>query len=243
MKKITSINNPYIKEVLKLNQKKYRDKAKAYLIEGYHLVFEALKEGVLKEVFITNEKDKIYGVINTLCNEEVISKLSQTSSPQNIVGIVNYFENKDYPINRCLLLDDINDPGNLGTLIRSALGFNIDTIVMSPNCVDLYNDKVVRASQGAIFRLNFITKDLNEAIEQLKAEKIKVIGTSLNKAIPLKELKIVDKYAILLGNEAHGVNEKLLELCDQNVKIEIDERLESLNVAIAGAIIMYYLNN
>ena len=141
------------------------------------------------------------------------------------------------------MLDNINDPGNLGTLIRSSLGFEIDTIVMSHDCVDLYNEKVIRATQGAIFKINIVIEDLNESIKFLKTRDVKIIGTALDSAKYLQEIKGINKYAILLGNEARGVKRELLDQTDINVKIEMNNQLESLNVAVAGSILMYYLNN
>ena len=134
-------------------------------------------------------------------------------------------------------------PGNLGTLIRSSLGFGIDTIVLSEDCVDLYNEKVIRATQGAIFKINIIINDLKETITYLQKHDIKVFGTSLESSKFLQEYKVNNNYAILLGNEANGVKKELLQLTNDNIKIEIDNKLESLNVAVAGSIIMYYFNN
>ena len=141
------------------------------------------------------------------------------------------------------MLDDLQDPGNLGTLIRTALGFNIDLIVASFDTVDLYNSKSIRATQGAMFALPIIYKDLNLEIEKIRESGIKIIGTSLNASTTLKELDKLERYAIILGNEARGVKENLLENTDVNVIIETNKLLESLNVSIAGAIMMYELNN
>ena len=238
MKKIDSINNDYIKKLSKLKNKKYRDELGLFIVEGYHLVKEA--KDYLIDVLITNEDDEVEGVNNILVTEDIIKKLSFSQTPQNIIGVCKVKNNKLLG-SRYLLLDNIQDPGNLGTLIRTALGFGIDTIVASLDTVDIYNDKVIRASQGALFHINYIRADLLEIIPMLKLSGIKVIGTSLMSSIDLKEIDCSDNFAIILGNEGSGVHENVLNLTDVNVRIEMSEKLESLNVAIAGSIIMYYL--
>ena len=243
MKEITSINNDYIKYLLKLKEKKYRHLEKKFIIEGYHLVNEAYQAKMLKEVLVIDDDEKFEGVSVIKVTDQIIKKLSSTITPQNIIGISDISNEKDIKGKKILLLDNINDPGNLGTLIRSSLGFGIDTIVLSEDCVDLYNEKVIRATQGAIFKINIIINDLKETIEYLQKHDIKVFGTSLESSKFLQEYKINNNYAILLGNEANGVKKELLQLTNDNIKIEIDNKLESLNVAVAGSIIMYYFNN
>lgn len=243
MKEITSINNDYIKYLLKLKEKKYRHLEKKFIIEGYHLVNEAYQAKMLKEVLVIDDDEKFEGVSVIKVTDQIIKKLSSTITPQNIIGICDISNEKEIKGKKILLLDNINDPGNLGTLIRSSLGFGIDTIVLSEDCVDLYNEKVIRATQGAIFKINIIINDLKETIAYLQKHDIKVFGTSLESSKFLQEYKINNNYAILLGNEANGVKKELLQLTNDNIKIEIDNKLESLNVAVAGSIIMYYFNN
>ncbi len=243
MKEIQSLNNLYIKELVKLKEKKHREEQSKYLIEGFHLVEEAKKAGCLETVLICNQCDYIEDIENILVTPLIIEKISQTISPQHIIGICKIKNNLEIEGKKFLLLDNINDPGNLGTLIRSALGFNIDCVIVSNDTVDIYNDKVIRASQGALFHLPIIKKDLLETIEYLQKQNVEIIGTSLKNSKKLQSLFSIEKYAILLGNEASGVRLELLEKTNTNVQIEMNSRLESLNVAIAGAIIMYYLNN
>lgn len=241
MKKIESVNNEYIKKLAKLKEKKYRDLEGKFLVEGYHLVNEA--KDYLQEVLIIKEEDKIEGINNILVTENIIEKLSSVKTPQKIIGVCKCIENNVLKGDRYLILDNIQDPGNLGTLIRSALGFNIDTIVASRDTVSIYNDKVIRSTQGAIFHINYVLGDLEEIIKKLKEKHITVISTSLKSSVPLKEIKEknIEKYAIILGNEGNGVQEEIQKLADINVKIEMNEKLESLNVSSAGAIIMYSL--
>lgn len=242
MKEITSINNEYIKYLFSLKDKKNRNKEEKYLIEGFHLVEEAYKAGVLVQIILTKEIENYQEIDKILVNDKIIEKLASTKNPQKIIGICSFKKN-DYQLGKkILLLDNINDPGNMGTLIRTSLGFDIDTIIISEDCVDIYNEKTIRSSQGSIFHVNIFKANLAEEIDKIKEKGIKVIGTSLQSSIPLKTVSKIDKYAIILGNEANGVKKELQELTDLNIKIEINERLESLNVAIAGAIVMYYLN-
>lgn len=245
MKEITSINNEYIKSLMKLKEKKYRAEQKKFLIEGYHLVNEAYNSHCLEAILVTDEKiHNQYKDIDAIkVNSNILKKLSFTTSPQEIVGICSCKSDNGIRGSKILLLDNVNDPGNLGTLIRTGLGFNIDTIILGLDCVDLYNDKVIRATQGAIFKINIITQDLNESIQYLKSNNIPVIGTSLQSSIDLKNSNITNKYGLLLGNEAQGVKKELLKQTDMNVKIITNPALESLNVAVAGSIIMYYFNN
>lgn len=244
---ISSINNQLVKDCAKLKDKKYRAKEKKFLVEGYHLIEEALNSNSLVSVFITKAEDKrkfkdtnIKVYKTTL---DVITKLSDTTTPQGIVAVCEIKEKEvDYKnISRILVLDDVSDPGNVGTLIRTSLGFNIDLILMSQNCADIYNSKVVRASQGAIFSQNIKYCDLLEEFKLLKDNGIKIISTSLQSETYLSALSNIEKYAIVLGNEANGVRKEVQDAADINVKIEISPALESLNVSIAGSIMMYEL--
>ena len=241
MKEIKSINNELIKSLNKLKDKKERLKQKKFIVEGYHLVNEAYKTGALLQVFTINSNDN-YNVESYLVNEDIIKKLSLTMNPQGIIGICEIENSNEMIGNRYLILDNVNDPGNMGTLIRSSLGFNIDTIILSTDCVDIYNDKVIRASQGAIFYQNIVICNLEHAIKKLKDNDVQIIGTSLKSSVNLRSIKNKSKYAIILGNEANGIRQNILDMTDVNVKIEISEKLESLNVAVAGSVIMYYLN-
>jgi TrmH family RNA methyltransferase len=241
MKKITSVNNEYIKFLSKLKDKKTRNQEQKFIVEGFHLVEEAYKANILLEVLTLDENINYKNIETTLVNKSIIEKLSTTKNPQEIIGICKINPIKEIEGNKFLLLDNINDPGNMGTLIRSSLGFGIDTIVISNDSVDVFNEKVIRASQGAIFNVNIVYADLLTVIEKLKAQSVKVIGTSLESSVDLKEVGKLEKYAIILGNEANGVKKEILNETDTNVRIKMDSKLESLNVAVAGSIIMYYL--
>ncbi len=249
--RLTSVNNDKVKYFLSLLDKKVRNKEKKYLIEGYHLVEEASKTPFLEAIITTDEENftKFSKVNKYLVTMPIIEKISGTKNPQNILGLVRMQENDISNIHKLikqqnvklLLLDEINDPGNLGTIIRTTAALDYDGIIMSNNTVDMYNDKVLRSTQGVIFKIPIIKCDLLEAIKILKKENIKCFGTSLEKAIFLDEVKKVNRFAICMGNEARGVSKEILKLMDQNIKIPMHKDVESLNVSIASAIIMYSL--
>ena len=236
---ITSTSNPKIKELCKLKQKKYRDLKRCYLVEGAHLVEESHRAGVLVEV--VTSQPQLYQYENMIeVSDEVIAKLAFTNSPQPIIGICQMkIQAFDLKKSRYVLLDDLQDPGNIGTIVRTALAFNYDGVILSENSVDLYNDKFIRSTQGACFHIPCIKANLVEVIKQLHDEGVRVVGKSLHDAKEINTIQGLKKVAIVLGNEGNGVSEKVLECCDQNVYIPI-QKAESLNVAIAGGICMFH---
>ncbi len=238
--KITSTNNTRIKEIMKLKKKKYRDQQKRYLVEGEHLVEEALKAGVVETILgldVSNYKE----VESIEVTMEIIERLSSVETPQPIVAICKMNENNtlNKEGKRYLILDDLQDPGNIGTLVRTAVAFGYDQVILSQNSVDLYNDKFIRSSQGAIFYIHCIKQDLKEAICTLRENNVKVYGTSLLNGKEVNQVPTSERIAIILGNEGNGVSKEVLSLTDQNIYIPI-QNAESLNVAIAGGILMYH---
>lgn len=243
MKEITSVNNPLIKQLALLKNKKERLSEQKFIVEGYHLVEEAYNNENLLQVLTTNE-DINYSDIDIIkTTDVVIKKLSSTKEPQGIIGIVKMptFEKVNY--NKYLVLDDISDPGNLGTIIRSSLALGIDALIVSPDTVDEYNDKVLRATQGAIFKLPIIREDLTKVLMELKDRKVPVLVTSLRNAVDVTTLDKMNAFAIVLGNEARGVKDEYINLADQVIKITMHNNVESLNVAMSAGMIAYYLMN
>ncbi len=246
---ITSTSNETIKYFISLNDKKTRMNAKRFIVEGYHLVNEASKTNLLEAIISTDEKElkKINNVKRYLVNDAIINKIATTKNPQNILGIVKMLDHNItnlLPIikgnkTKLVMLDDVNDPGNLGTIIRTAAGLGYDGIIMSPNTVDLYNEKVIRSTQGVMFKIPIIKENLQEVIKLLKKEKVFCIGTALTNAKDVKHITKKDKFAICLGNEAKGISKEVLDNMDENVKIAMKNDVESLNVSIAAGIIMY----
>ncbi len=242
MKNITSVNNQYIKDLSLLKNKKNRILENKYIVEGYHLVEEAYKAGVLKEVLTTDE-NITFDVPTILVTDAIISKLSSTKEPQGIIGIVEMKKPLWQSYSKYLILDDVSDPGNLGTIIRSSAALGIEAIIVSLDTVDEYNDKVLRATQGAIFKIPIFRMNLSDAISKLKDDDIKIIVTSLQNSSDLKTIKKPNKFGIILGNEAKGVHPEYLDLADEIVRIEMQNDVESLNVAMSAGIIIYYLMN
>ena len=243
MKEITSVNNPLIKELVLLKHKKNRLITKKFIVEGHHLVEEAYNNGLLRQVLTTVEKINYSDVDIIKTTDIVIKKLSSTIEPQGIIGIVEMptFVEKEYK--KYLVLDDVADPGNLGTIIRSSLALGIDALIVSPDTVDEYNDKVLRATQGAIFKLPIFRENLNESLKSLKEKNIPLLVTSLKNATDVSRLERMDQFALVLGNEARGVSEEYLKFADKVIKIKMNNNVESLNVAMSAGMIAYYLMN
>ncbi|MGL6124940.1 MAG: TrmH family RNA methyltransferase [Metamycoplasmataceae bacterium] len=224
-----------IAEFKKLLQKKYRLEQGIYIIEGKHLVKEALQANIVQTIIST---EKFFDFDETLfCRESEIKKLSTTTTPQNIIAICKMTKPKNLG-NNILFLNKINDPGNLGTLIRTAKAFGYNDIVVEG--VDIYNPKVLRSAQGATFSTNCI--NITDSINWLKEHKQKgywIYGTLLSKSS--QEFDKVEKHEkniIILGNEATGIEFPIEKLVDDKIYIPIN--YESLNVAVAGGIILNY---
>lgn len=241
---ITSLDNDKIKKCIKLKEKKYRDLYNEFLVEGEHLVIEAYRSGLLEEVLIKEDEVTVLDVDYTYITDDIVKALSTLDTPSYIFGIC---KKKDENIEfgkRILLLDRIQDPGNLGTIIRSSRAFNIDTIVLGNGCCDLYNEKVIRSTQGNGFSMNIINGDLIDIISKLKANEIPILGTRVEYGEDIRNLTSKDKecFALVMGNEGNGVSSEILDLCDKYIYIEMANQVESLNVSIATSILLYELN-
>lgn len=239
---ITSLNNPTIKEISKLKNKKYRDLTNTYLAEGEHLVEEAYKNNILTKIILLEDTICNYDIEKIYVTKEVMKKLTELDTPNKIIGIVK--KNTPLPIgNKILILDNIQDPGNLGTIIRSSVAFDIDTIVLSPNTVDIYNPKVIRSTQGMIFYTNIITLELKEFINEIKTKNYTIFGTNVRNGKNIKEITLPEKFALVLGNEGQGVSKEIESLCDDNIYIKMSSKCESLNVSVATSILLYEVYN
>jgi TrmH family RNA methyltransferase len=240
---ITSSSNEKIKELKKLQDKKFRDQYNMFLIEGEHLVQEAYKSGNLIEVLLTEDMNIDIDVKKTYITEKIIKELSNLTSIPKIIGVCKKFDLKKELGNKIIMLDNIQDPGNLGAIIRSAVAFDVDTIILGNGSVDLYNQKVLRATQGLIFHLNIMESDLSTTINNLKKSNYPILGTKVDSGTELKSFYNLDKYAIIMGNEGKGMSEYLESLCDDFIYIKMNELCESLNVSVACSIILYEFNN
>lgn len=236
IKEIKSRQNEQIKRIVKLNDSKYRNEVKEFKVDGFHMFEMAMQAGLVKEIYVL-KPIKDVDIPQFVVSKEVMEKISLTKSPQGIVSVCKMSEKKEVKNDKVLYLDDVSDPGNLGTILRTALAFNFLDVVLSENCCSIFNDKVLQASQGAIFKLNIVS---GKKLKDLKAKSYQVLATEIKGSISLEDVKVRDKFVLVLGNEAHGVSQEVLTLADQRVRIDI-ENIESLNVAIAGAIAMYSL--
>ncbi len=233
---IESVNNKKVKEYAKLQLKKERDKQGLFIVEGEHMVIEAIKANVLEELFLLNEIENPFDFPCTYANQAVLNKLSSQTSNAKMIGICRKIQNKPSKEERIIMLDTVQDPGNVGTIIRSAFSFGYDCIYLSKGCADIYNPKTIQASQGALFHIPCIQVDLLEKMNQLNIE---TYATALTENhINLQDIQPKNKYAIILGNEGEGIHQNIIDASDYTVKIEMDA-FESLNVAIAASICMY----
>ena len=237
---ITSKDNNRIKEIRKLLTKKYSLEKGLFVIEGENLIEEAIKNHMLKELYVLEGTTCNYDFNYNYVTNDVMKSISNLKSTPRLLGI-SKINNNNFIGNKIVILDNIQDPGNAGTIIRSSVAFNADTVVFSKDSVSPYNEKVLRSTGGMIFNTNILIGNIEELIKEIKDKNIKVIGTSLKSSISLEKLEKIDEFAIIFGNEGNGVKEDILNLCDKIVRIDMNPKCESLNVGVSSAIILYYL--
>lgn len=237
---ITSKDNNRIKQIRKLLNKKYSLEKGLFVVEGENLVEEAIKNNLLTDLFVLVGNECKYNFKYDEVTYDVMKSISDLKSTPRILGIAKIKESKEIG-NRIILLDDIQDPGNAGTIIRNAVAFGVDTVIFSKTSVSPFNEKTLRSTGGMIFNINIIIDDLSNIISNIKDKNIKVIGTSLNTSKSLETLEKIDNFAIIFGNEGNGVSEDILSLCDEVIKINMSNKCESLNVSVSSGIILYNL--
>ena len=205
MEQITSVTNIKIKNLLSLRKKSERYNERKFLVEGLHLTVEAYKNNLLETVLSTDESllKQFDDAKQILVSDAVINKLSTTTTPQNIIGVVKMKESLFRKSNQYVVLDDVNDPGNFGTIIRTSLALGVKDIIVSPNTVDEYNEKTLRATQGAIFKANIIRMNLEDAYKKfndyLKARqlaKAKNNETNVDEIVNVEESENIDEHPI-----------------------------------------------
>ena len=254
MKIISSKDNEIIKNIRKLKEKKYRDIEGNYLIEGIKLVKEAITENAdIKQIVICEEclnsgeldKDTLYEIAKfniIYVTKKVFDILTDVKTPQGIIAVIgkkNISELVDYTQDIIIALDDIQDPGNLGTILRTVDSANLNQIILSKGSADPYNPKVVRSTMGAIFRVNIIEADnLKEKLLEAQENNFKIMVTSLNTKNSIYDVDF-NKKVIVIGNEANGVSEQIQEIADEKVKIPMLGKTESLNASVATGIMIY----
>ena len=263
MQIISSKDNEQIKAIKKLKEKKYRDETNEYIIEGIKLLKEAIEEKVnIKTIVVcedceedstknTNkpssqiEQSLLYEIAKYECiyvTKKIFNMLSEVKSPQGILAVVekgDNIENINYSEDIILALDGIQDPGNLGTILRTLDSANLKQIILSENSADPYNPKVVRSTMGAIFRMNIIrTENLAKTLQSIKKHKFEIVATSLDTEKSIYNINY-NKKVIVIGNEANGVSKEIQDLADEKVKIPMLGKTESLNASVAASIIIY----
>lgn len=236
---IESKDNKKIKYLIKLRKSKYIYEDKKFIVEGHHLVEEAINSGTLLETYSINECN--YNVPNNVVSSNIMNIISNLPSKPEVIGVCKFIEEKNTFGNKIIILDNVQDPGNVGTIIRSAKAFNIDTIVLSIDSVNKYNEKLIRASQGMFFKTNIVIKDLKYFIPYIKNEGYNVYGTDVKNGVNIKGIKDI-KIAVVMGNEGTGITKEVKNLIDKNIYIDINKDCESLNVSVAASIIMYEIN-
>lgn len=246
MKEITSSQNNLVKQWRKLiDKKKEREQTGQFIVEGFHLVEEAMKEGLAIQVMMTEDvvtPFSLNDVETILITEEIAKLLAETETSQMIFAHCKKKQSSLDQVQgkRFLLIDAVQDPGNVGTMIRTADAAGVDGIILGKGSADAYNSKTLRAAQGSHFHVPIIQMDLQEAVEQLQARHVPVLATGwTEQAINYREVE-TESFAIIVGNEGSGVATHLLEMSDEVIYIPMPGRAESLNVGIATGILLFH---
>lgn len=233
-----------IKEIKALHQKKFRRERGLFIVEGLKTVKELLESDYLtRAVYATEDLNQIEPDCGTIfIKQKELERISSLKNPNTVLAVAEIPNQKpiDLDDSLILILDGIRDPGNLGTIIRTAKWFGVNTIICSEDCADIYNPKVVQSTMGALFHVNVKYQSLTEGIEKLKENKFVVAGAVMGG----KSVYSIDKSiktALVIGSESHGISQPIVDLCDQPITIpnkEDDQRVESLNAAIATSILL-----
>lgn len=251
---ITSKDNEIIKHIRKLKEKKYRDEYNEYVVEGVKIVEEAIKENAkIKQVIVCNDTTKIYEIPTHIMleiakfdciyvSDKIFNYITQVTNPQGVMAIIEKQDENmqiDYNQDIIVMLDDVQDPGNLGTILRTVDSIGLNQIIVSKGTADSFNSKVVRSTMGAIFRLKIIEEDdLIKTIKELRKHHFKLLVTSLQTENSIYDIDF-SKKIIVIGNEANGVSKEIQDLADEKAKIPMLGRTESLNASVAAGIVMY----
>ena len=254
MQVITSKDNEIVKNIKKLKEKKYRDLNNQFIVEGIKIVAEAIEENadieciVICEDCVNNgsiDKKILYEIAKFKCiyvTEKIFDTLTDVTNPQGILAVINRKNensNIDYSDDFIVVLDGIQDPGNLGTILRTVDSANLKQIIVSKETADSYNPKVVRSTMGGIFRVNIIKSDnLVETLKQMQKHGFEVVVTSLDTKNSIYDINY-NKKVVVIGNEANGVSKEIQELADKKVIIPMLGKTESLNAGVAAGIMIY----
>ncbi len=249
---ITSTSNKQLKNIIQLNKKaKERKEQDVFVVEGIKMFLEAPKENVkqvfVSESFISKDENQKYleGVSYEIVADNVFNAISDTKTPQGIMCIMKQMHYKlediiNKPNPHLLVLEDLQDPGNIGTIMRTSEGAGISGIIMSKNTVDMYNPKTIRSTMGSIYRVPFVyVENLINTIEIIKNNNIKIYAAHLKGSKYYDEFDYKMPTAFLIGNEGNGLSDAISQCADEYLKIPMEGKLESLNAAVASSILMY----
>ena len=254
MQVISSKDNELVKHIKKLKDKKYRDESNEYIVEGVKLIEEAVKENAkIKKIIVCEDTTRTYEIPTNIMLEiakyeciyvtdKIFSSITQVTNPQGIMAIIEKIsENKEIDFSQDIIvaLDDVQDPGNLGTILRTVDSIGLNQIVVSKETADAFNPKVVRSTMGAIFRIKIIeAEDLKETIKEIKKHRFKLMVTSLQTENSIYDIDF-NKKIIVIGNESNGVSKEIQDMADEKAKIPMLGQTESLNASVAAGIVMY----
>lgn len=254
MQVITSKDNEIIKSIKKLKEKKYREQDHKYIVEGIKLIEEAIAEKaqidtiVVCEDCVKNQEldaKLLYEVAKYNCiyvSEKIFSLITDVKNPQGILAVINKEEENNeinYEEDLIVILDQVQDPGNLGTILRTVDSIGLKQIIVAPGCGDIFNPKVVRSTMGAIYRVKIIEiQEMQKTLDEIKKHKFKIVSTSLKTDKSIYDIKYT-KSAIVIGNEANGVSKEVIAASDELVKIPMIGKTESLNASVATGIVLY----
>ena len=254
MQTITSKDNELIKHIRKLKDKKYRDESNEYVVEGVKLVEEAVKENAkIKQIIVCEDTTRTYEIPTHIMLEiakyecisvsnKIFNIITQVTNPQGIMAIIekNAQDTQiDYAQDIIVVLDDVQDPGNLGTILRTVDSIGLNQIIVSKGTADAFNSKVVRSTMGAIFRIKIIeVENLAQVIKEMRKHHFKLMVTSLQTKNSIYDIDF-NKKIIVIGNEANGVSKEIQDMADEKAKIPMLGRTESLNASVAAGVVMY----
>ena len=247
MEKITSVSNNLVKETAKLKQKKYRDESEKFLLEGFKSIHEAFLYGVeIDYVFVNEYKLEEYNFLKEKLisvNDAVLKKISTTETPPDAVGVgvqklckIPDVKNRQ----KVLLLENIKDAGNLGTILRTSAALGVELVVLFGDCVDLYNPKVVRSAAGCLWKLPVVNLKKTDELTKYFDNYTK-IATLPRTDNMLKTFETKVPFLVMFGSEANGLSDELIKFSNKSVKIEMKDNVESLNLSVSCAIVLYKL--
>ena len=254
MQVISSKDNELVKHIKKLKDKKYRDESNEYIVEGVKLIEEAVKENAkIKKIIICEDTTRTYEIPTNVMLEiakyeciyvtdKIFASITQVTNPQGIMAIIEKNNNNqeiDFSQDIIVVLDDVQDPGNLGTILRTVDSIGLNQIIVSKGTADAFNAKVVRSTMGAIFRVKIIeSESLQETIKVIKKHHFKLMVTSLQTENSIYDIEFKKKI-IVIGNESNGVSKEIQDMADEKAKIPMIGKTESLNASVAAGIVMY----